>query len=72
MATFKEIYLKAKARKRVVPTNAQLFIKEVANCTHKSEQTVRLWLSGVQRPDELTQAVLAAKFKTTPQELFPR
>lgn len=69
--TFKDYYLKAKARKRVVPTNAQLFITEIANYTHKSEQTIRMWLAGTQKPDELTQAVLAAKFKTTPQELFP-
>lgn len=70
--TFKEIYLKAKAKKRVVPTNAQLFIRDIAKLTHKSEATVRLWLVGKQRPDELTQSVLAAKFKTTPETLFPQ
>lgn len=69
--TFKQFYLKAKARKRVVPTNAQLFIKEIADYTHKSEQTVRMWLSGTQQPDELTKAVLATKFKTPANELFP-
>lgn len=69
--TFKELYLKEKESRRIVPTPAQIFVKEIADFTHKSEQTIRMWLSGKQMPDELTQSVLANKFNTTPQELFP-
>lgn len=64
--TFKELYESEKAK----PTAAQIFIKEIAGLTKKSETTVRMWLSGIQKPDALTLAILAKHFKTTEKELF--
>lgn len=65
--TFKEHYEKQKA----VPTAAGVWIRRIAILTHKSENTVRMWLSGRQTPDALTQAVLEKHLKTDCKNLFP-
>ena len=52
--TFKELY-DEELRK---PTAAQKFVREVSELTHRSEVTVRMWLSGRQVPDELAQTTL--------------
>lgn len=65
--TLKERYIKERQK----PTAPQLFIEEVADVTKRSTTTVRMWMSGAQVPDALTQQVLADHFGTTPEELFP-
>lgn len=65
--TFKELYEETKKQQSA----SQIFIRDVAQACCKSENTVRMWLTGRQTPDALTQQVLAAKFKTTPKKLFP-
>jgi len=32
------------------PTAAQVFVSKMANLTHRSENTVRMWLAGQQTP----------------------
>ena len=66
--TFKELYSE-ELRK---PTAAQKFISEVSSFTHRSEVTVRMWLSGRQIPDELTQTIIAQKFNVDVKSLFPK
>ena len=66
--SFKELYESAKSR----PTPAQAFIAEVAQLTHKSEQTIKMWLLGRQQPDELACAVIAKHFNVSPDTLFPQ
>jgi hypothetical protein len=66
--TFNELYEEAKSR----PTPAQAFIAEVAALTHKSEQTIKMWLVGRQKPDELACSVIAKHFNVSPEALFPQ
>lgn len=71
--TLKEIYSEVKSQPRP-DTPANVFVKEIAEVTKKSEVAVRRWLSDKESgcvPDALTQEVLARHFNTTPQELFP-
>ncbi|MCD8394501.1 MAG: helix-turn-helix domain-containing protein [Bacteroidales bacterium] len=65
--SFESLYLEAKNQ----PTAAQQFINEVAALTHKTEATVRNWISGRQNPDDLTKNVLAEHFHLSPEVLFP-
>lgn len=68
--TLLELYQQAKQQHRpVAPATA--FIREVACVTKKSELAVRRWLSGETEPDQLTKAVLADHFGTSPDILFP-
>ena len=64
--TFKELY-DEELRK---PTAA--FVREVSELTHRSEVTVRMWLSGRQVPDELAQTIIAERYKVDVKSLFPR
>lgn len=66
--TFKELY-EDELRK---PTAAQKFVSEVSELTHRSEVTVRMWLSGRQVPDELAQTIIAQKFNVDVKSLFPK
>lgn len=66
--TLKELYEEAKR----LPSPAQTFVTELAELTCSKEMTVRLWLYGKQRPDALTQRVLAEHFKTSAEALFPK
>lgn len=50
---------------------AKQFIMEIAELTHKSPKTVKQWLTGKQRPDKLTIAVIADYMKVDPDILFP-
>ncbi|MEZ3589612.1 MAG: hypothetical protein K1V84_01060 [Muribaculaceae bacterium] len=72
--TFKEIYAKVKEEPKP-DTPSVAFIKEICRVTHKTEPTVRRWLSDTETcssvPDALTQEVLASHFNTTAAELFP-
>lgn len=74
--TLKEMYAEASKKKRKLPpTPSQIFIRQVAEVTKKSEIAVRRWLGNGETavvPDALTQEVLAKHFKTTPEALFPK
>lgn len=65
--TFAELYEERKSK----PTPAQEFVSEVARITHRSEITVRMWLSGQQIPDTLVQSVIADHFGVDMAGLFP-
>ena len=65
--TFKELYEDAK----ILPTPAASFVTKIAEITHKTENTVRMWLSGNQQPDELTKSVIADYLKSDINTLFP-
>lgn len=54
------------------PTAAQVFIAEVAALTHRSENTVKMWLCGRQVPDELTQSIIARRYNLNLTGLFPK
>lgn len=64
--SFTELYLERKNE----PTPAQRFINEVAELTKRSEQTVRMWLSGVQIPDPNVMKVIGMHFGVDPESLF--
>lgn len=66
--TFLELYYEQKNK----PTAAQLFVKKVAEITHRQETTVRMWLSGRQTPDELAKSIIAKEFNTSVDDLFPK
>lgn len=64
--SFTQLYLERKNE----PTPAQKFISEVAELTNRSEQTVRMWLSGVQTPDPNVSKVIGMHFNVDPDTLF--
>ena len=64
--TLNDLYNEAKQE----PTPAQRFISEVAELTKRSEQTVRMWLSGVQIPDPNVTENIARHFNVDPESLF--
>lgn len=66
--TFRELYNEELGK----PTAAQKFIKEVSELTHRSEITVRFWISGRQVPDELAQTIIAKKYNVDVKHLFPK
>lgn len=65
--TFLNLYEAAKKK----PNPGAIFIKEVAELTHRSENTVRMWIWGRQQPDDLTKEVIAKHFNVSPDTLFP-
>ncbi|MCC8089226.1 MAG: hypothetical protein LIO79_08210 [Rikenellaceae bacterium] len=48
-----------------------LFIKRIAKATFRSESTVRMWLSGRQRPDELARKMIELELGIPSNILFP-
>lgn len=66
--TFKKYY-EEELRK---PTPAQTFIKRVAQATCRSENTVRMWLSGKQYPNQTATNIIAALLGANPDDLFNR
>lgn len=66
--TFVDLY----AEERKKPTASQMFIKNIAELTHRSENTVRMWLSGQQVPDELVQSIIAKEYGVSASSLFPK
>lgn len=64
---FKELY-ESKKRK---DTPAQEFVKTVAAITKRKEITVRMWISGAQRPDRLAADTIAKWVGVDTAELFP-
>lgn len=69
--TFKEIYLRERKKDKDYPTPSRSFIKKMARITKKSESTVKMWLYGDQRPDELSKSVISSHFNVPANELFP-
>ena len=65
--TLREIYEEQKKR----PTPATAFVNKLCEVTHRSEMTVRSWLTGKYRPDINTQIVLAQFLDSTVEDLFP-
>lgn len=66
--SFYDLYEEEKSK----PTAAQVFIKNIATLTHRSELTVRMWLAGQQTPDELVQSIIAKEYGVSPATLFPK
>ncbi len=65
--TFKDFYLQEKKK----PSPAKIFIDEIAALTHRSPNTIRMWIQGHQTPDELAKAILAERFGVDASTLFP-
>ena len=65
--TLLEIYKERKS----LPTPAMNFIRELSQVTHRSEMTVKGWLTGKFRPDINTQIVLAHHLNSESDILFP-
>lgn len=66
--TFKQLYDEEKSK----VTPAQSFITNVAKITHRSENTVRMWLVGRQIPDDLAKSIIAEHYKCNAETLFPK
>lgn len=66
--SFFDLYEEEKSK----PTAAQVFVKNIAKLTHRSELTVRMWLSGQQTPDELVQSIIAKEYGVSQETLFPK
>lgn len=47
------------------------FVTRIAAVTHKSEFTVKMWLCGRQKPEELTRIAIAKELGLPAEELFP-
>lgn len=67
--TFKDYYKSLPSRAPMAPKQA--FIRRIAKLCKRSEQTVYMWISGVQKPDALVQSVIAKELQIPEQELFP-
>lgn len=52
------------------PTAAQVFVRDIANLTKRSEFTVRMWLCGQQVPDKLAQETIANHLGVSVETLF--
>ena len=66
--SFRSIY-------KALPKNAKSpkaqFIQEIAELCKVSEITVRMYISGVYRPDALKRSLIAEKLNANPDTLFP-
>jgi|GEM_PF-351708 len=70
--TEKKSFFDLYAEQKKKPTPAQNFIAEIAALTHRSENTVKMWLCGRQVPDELTQSIIARRYNLNINGLFPK
>lgn len=66
--TFKEHYKRAKA----MPSPCQMFIKDIAQLTNRSEICVKKWLGGNYNPSKDTQQIIAEYLKEPAENLFPQ
>ena len=66
--TFFDLYNEQKSKR----TPAQEFVSEVAKITRRTENTVRMWLSGQHTPDALAQSIIAEHFGVNVDYLFPK
>lgn len=65
--TLTDIYNEIKKR----PTPAADFVRELCETTHRSEITVRNWVTGKCRPDINVQKVIALHLHSEVDVLFP-
>ena len=65
---FRQIYESLPARAAKAPKT--VWVEHIAKITMKSEQTVRCWLYGTQRPDALTLSILSKELDVPADELF--
>ncbi|WP_289700253.1 helix-turn-helix domain-containing protein [Duncaniella muris] len=66
--TFGELY-------RALPESPkapkQAFVEEIAELCMCSQQTVRMWIQGTQRPDALKRKLIAERLGYNEEQLFP-
>lgn len=70
--TEKKSFFDLYAEQKKKPTPAQNFIAEIAALTHRSENTVKMWLCGRQVPDELTQSIIARPLQPEYKRPLPK
>ena len=64
--TFKDIY------RSIDPVPPRLaFIRRIAEATMRSENAVRMWISGRQTPDPLCRQIIAKELGVPAEGLFP-
>lgn len=57
--------------RRVVKAPKSAFVDRIAAITMKHPNTVRCWLSGAQKPDALSRAMIEKELNVPSSELFP-
>lgn len=67
MKSFKECYEEVSTM-----SPKKMWIQRIAKVTHRSEATVRMWLSGRQVPEELIQEIIAKELGVPVEGLFPK
>lgn len=65
---FRQIYESLPARAAKAPKTA--WVEHLANLCKVSEQTVRCWVYGTQKPDALKQSILSKELGVPASELF--
>ena len=65
MKSFKECYEEVSTM-----SPKKMWIQRIAQVTHRSEATVRMWLSGRQVPEELIQEIIAKELGVPVEGLF--
>lgn len=55
-----------------VQTPMQEFVSHFAELTHRSENAVRMWISGERMPDALAQEVISKDLGVPAEILFPK
>lgn len=66
MKTFKDCYEEVSTM-----SPKKMWIQRIAQVTHRSEATVRMWLSGRQVPEVLIQEIIANELGVPVEGLFP-
>ncbi|MCM1022403.1 MAG: helix-turn-helix domain-containing protein [Muribaculaceae bacterium] len=66
--TFGELY---KALPEPPKAPKQAFVEEIASLCKCSQQTVRMWIQGTQRPDALKRSLIAERLGYSEEQLFP-
>lgn len=67
--TFAGYYHSIPSERPVAPKTA--FVRKIATLCKVSEQTVRMWIQGVQEPDELKKEVISKDLGIPAETLFP-
>lgn len=67
MKSFKECYEEVSTM-----SPKKMWIQRIAQVTHRSEATVRMWLSGRQVPEELIQEIISKELGVPVEGLFPK
>ena len=67
MKSFKECYEEVSTM-----SPKKMWIQRIAKVTHRSEATVRMWLSGRQVPEELIQEIISKELGVPVEGLFAK